>query len=128
MLDLIEAHVAGQGYHIVREEPDHEARRLHPRIARIRRGGGYVAARTSMEDPIVRPLVRAVREASGEEPVLVPSLGGSLPLYLFTKHDDAPVIVVPIANHDNNQHAPNENVRIANLWYGMDLFAALFTM
>ena len=39
-----------------------------------------------------------------------------------------PLIVVPIANHDNNQHAPDENIRIANLWYGIDLFAALLTM
>ena len=58
----------------------------------------------------------------------MPSLGGSLPLYLFTTILDQPLVVVPIANHDNNQHAPDENLRIANLWYGIDLYAALFTM
>jgi len=128
MLDLVEAHIERQGYHILREEPDLETRLTHPRIARMRRGGGYVAARASMDDPVVEPLVDAVRLASGEAPVLVPSLGGSLPLYLFSKHDDAPVIVVPIANHDDNQHAPDENLRLANLWYGIDLFAAILTM
>ena len=41
---------------------------------------------------------------------------------------DPPVVIVPIANHDNNQHAADENLRLANLWYGIDLMAALFTM
>jgi len=40
----------------------------------------------------------------------------------------APLVIVPIANHDNNQHAPDENLRIANLWYGIELFSALLTM
>ena len=37
-------------------------------------------------------------------------------------------ITVPIANHDNNQHSFNENVRIQNLWDGIELMAALLTM
>ena len=60
--------------------------------------------------------------------IRVPTLGGSLPLYLFNEILETPLVVVPIANHDNNQHAPNENIRIANLWYGIDLIAALMTM
>jgi hypothetical protein len=31
-------------------------------------------------------------------------------------------------NHDNNQHAANENLRIANLWYAVELYAALLTI
>ena len=56
------------------------------------------------------------------------ALGGSLPLYLFTDVMAKPALIVPIANHDDNQHAANENLRIANLWYGIDLYAALLTM
>ena len=58
----------------------------------------------------------------------VPTLGGSLPLYLFTEGLGKPIVIVPIANHDDNQHAPDENLRIANLWYGIELFAALATL
>jgi hypothetical protein len=36
-----------------------------------------------------------------------------------------PVLILPIANHDNNQHAENENLRLANLWYGIDVFASV---
>lgn len=60
--------------------------------------------------------------------VLAQALGGSLPLYLFTDVLGKPAVIVPIANHDDNQHAPDENLRLANLWYGIDLYAALLTM
>jgi hypothetical protein len=48
-------------------------------------------------------------------------------LYRFEELLNAPVAIVPIANHDNNQHAPNENVRVGNVWYGMDLWATILT-
>ena len=37
-------------------------------------------------------------------------------------------IVMPIANHDDNQHAFDENLRLQNLWDGIELMAALLTM
>ena len=128
MQELVEAHVREQGYHVVREDPDHATRLAHPRIAKVVRRGGYPAARTSMEDPMARQVIAAARRAAGEEVVLLPTLGGSLPLYLFVEVLEAPVVIVPIANHDNNQHAPDENLRIGNLWYGIELMAAIFTM
>ena len=72
-----------------------------------------------MDHPIERSLAAAAARAAGEAPILVPSLGGSLPLYLFEEKLGAPVVIVPIANHVDNQHAPDENLRIANLWYGV---------
>ena len=41
---------------------------------------------------------------------------------------EPPSIGVPIANHDDNQHSFNENLRIQNLWDGIELMAALLTM
>jgi len=128
MLDLVEAHVRRQGWHVVAEPPDHATRLAHPRIARLVRSPHYRAVRTAMDLPIVAPVVAAAEAAAGREVVLTPTLGGSLPLYLFEDLSGLPLIGVPIVNHDNNQHAPNENLRIANLWYGIDLIAALLTM
>lgn len=128
MLDLVEAHIRKQGYTIVREEPDEETRLKHAKIALVRRRTGYRAARTSMSLPIVRQVIAAAQRATGGPLIRLPSLGGSLPLYLFTDNLKKPVIIAPIANHDDNQHAPDENIRISNLWYGIDLMAALFTM
>jgi acetylornithine deacetylase/succinyl-diaminopimelate desuccinylase-like protein len=94
----------------------------------VARESGYPAVRTSIDLPLIRPVIEAARGASGDELVLLPTLGGSLPLYLFEQRLARPLVIVPVANHDNNQHAPDENLRIANLWYGMDLFASLLTM
>lgn len=128
MLDLVEAHVREQGYHVVRADPDSATRVAHERIARIDRFPGYPAARVSLDTPIARDVIGAATRAAGEPPILAPTLGGSLPLYLFEEVLATPAVGVPIANHDDNQHAPDENLRLANLWYGIDLVAALMTM
>ena len=67
-----------------------------------------------------------IAAAQGVPPYLLPSLGGSVPMYLFQR-GNTPVVGLPIVNHDNNQHAANENLRIQNLWDGIEIFAALFT-
>jgi acetylornithine deacetylase/succinyl-diaminopimelate desuccinylase-like protein len=59
---------------------------------------------------------------------LIPGFGGSLPLYIFEKVLAAKTISVPIANHDNNQHAENENIRLRNLFEGIETMAAIMTM
>jgi acetylornithine deacetylase/succinyl-diaminopimelate desuccinylase-like protein len=126
--DLVEAHIRKQGYHIVRETPDQDTRMKYSKIALVTRGSGYPAARTAMDTPIVQDVVQRTKEIIGDDLVLLPTLGGSLPLYLFTDVLQKPAIIVPIANHDNNQHAADENLRIANLWYGIQLMTGLLTM
>lgn len=127
MLDLVEAHIKRQGYHIVREEPDAETRAQYPLIAKVVRGGGYPAVRSDMSDPRVAPLIDALRVAA-DDLILTPSLGGSLPLYMFEENSDAPIVILPIANYDNNQHAADENIRLGNLFYGIEAYAAVLTM
>lgn len=135
MLDLVERHMEGQGFRIVRSEPDAATRAKYPKLLQLTRGKGYRSVRTSMDDPWVRELADlAAAAADGfgteerKETILTPSLGGSLPLYLFQDVLKAPLVIVPIANYDNNQHAPNENLRIGNLWYGIDLMGGILTM
>ncbi len=128
MLDLVEAHIRDQGFHIVRQDPDLETRARHRILVKVLRGEGYPAARTDMGLPIAESIIEAVQVAAGGDALMVPALGGSLPLYLFTENLGAPALILPIANHDNNQHAANENLRIGNLWYGIDLYASLLTM
>lgn len=127
MLELVERHIERAGYAIVRHEPSVEERGRLGRVARVTRGGGYPAVRTSLDEPAVAPIARAVERVTGERPIMLPTMGGSLPLYLFEDAPGAPIVIVPIANHDNNQHAPDENIRLWNLWFGVDLFAAILT-
>ena len=126
--DLVEKHITKQGFHIVREGPDLTTRLKYQKIAKVTRSSGYPAARTSMDLPIVSQVIERAKVVAGDDLILLPTLGGSLPLYLFTDELKKPAIVVPIANHDNNQHAADENLRIGNLWYGIKLMSALMTM
>ncbi|MEO1252012.1 MAG: M20/M25/M40 family metallo-hydrolase [Pseudomonadota bacterium] len=127
MVDLVEAHIKAQGYHIVREDPDRETRLQHPLIAKVTREGGYRAVRSAMDGSATAPLVAAL-ETAADDLILTPSLGGTLPLYVFEDASDAPIVILPIANYDNNQHAADENLRIGNLLYGIDAYAAVLTM
>jgi acetylornithine deacetylase/succinyl-diaminopimelate desuccinylase-like protein len=130
---LIVDHIEAQGFHVVAEDPDMETRLRYPLIAKVTGGGGSRAARTSMANPFAQSIMAAARAAADRafgpgSLVVAPGMGGTLPLTPFTEQLGKPAIVVPIANHDNNQHAPDENLRIANLWYAIDLYAQLLTM
>jgi acetylornithine deacetylase/succinyl-diaminopimelate desuccinylase-like protein len=123
----VEEHFRKQGYHLVRETPDLETRRKHPKILKVQwRKGGYPPARTSMDLPVSRALVQVIEDALEKPVVRLPSLGGSIPMHRFPEILGVPVIGLPIANHDNNQHAANENLRVQNLWDAIEIYAALF--
>ncbi|MDX2030199.1 MAG: M20/M25/M40 family metallo-hydrolase [Blastocatellia bacterium] len=127
MVDRVVDHIRAQGFHVVETVPDEATRLKYPKIARVVREGGYNASRTPMDLPISQAVIRAVERARG--PVIkMPTLGGSVPLYLFTDNLKTPCIGIPIANHDNNQHSSNENIRLQNLWDGIETMAALLTM
>lgn len=123
------AHIRKQGYFVTERDPTDAERAQHPLIARVKvRPGGYNAERTSMDLPVSLAVIEAVQSTTSEKIVLLPTSGGSLPLSIITENLKTVTISVPIANYDNNQHAENENVRLQNLWDGIETFAALMTM
>lgn len=124
--EKVERHLASKGWFIVRETPDAATRLAHARIAKVVWDeGGYPPARTPMDSPLGREAASLIATATGDAPVRMPSVGGSIPMYLFAR-GGTPVVGLPIANHDDNQHAPNENLRLVNLWRGIDTYAELF--
>ncbi|UCC73770.1 MAG: M20/M25/M40 family metallo-hydrolase [Gemmatimonadota bacterium] len=127
-LERLIAHIERQGYEIVSEEPDPETRRRHPKLARVVTSDGYPAYRTPMDLPIARALVSSVEEHMGQSIVKIPTSGGSVPLFWFTDVLGVPTVGVPIVNHDNNQHGPNENLRLGNLWSGIELLASVMML
>lgn len=119
-------HIKAQGYYVTDKEPGDEERKKYGKIIKvIPSQDGYNAQRTSMDLPIIQKVIAAVKATSTEQVVLQPTMGGSLPLFLFEKHLNAKTITVPIANHDNNQHAENENIRLRNLFDGIETMASL---
>jgi len=120
-------HVKGRGYHVVTKDPDAATLRQYPKVAKIVSDGGYNAVRTSMDLPIAKKVIAAVESARGSV-LKLPTMGGSLPMAVFEEVLARPLIIVPIANHDNNQHSHNENIRLVNLWAGMETMAALLAL
>jgi len=122
-------HVRKQGYFVIDRAPTNEERLQHSRIATIvAREGGYNAERTRMDLPISLAVIAAVQSTSDQPIVKLPTSGGSLPLSIITDNLKTVTITVPIANYDNNQHAENENLRLQNLWNGIETYAAVMTM
>jgi len=121
-------HIRRQGYYVIESEPDAQLLMSHPKVARVTIGrGGYDASRVSMDLAISRELLATTESARGAV-VKLPTIGGCVPLYMIEGVLGAPAVMVPIANHDNNQHSANENLRIQNLWDGIELIAALLAM
>jgi acetylornithine deacetylase/succinyl-diaminopimelate desuccinylase-like protein len=121
-------HFRKQGFFVVDTDPSPEIRMAHEKVAKIvSKGFGYNAVRTSMDLPISQEVIRAVESARGPS-VKVPTMGGSVPLEMIERAVSTHTIGIPIANHDDNQHTFNENMRIQNLWDGIELMAALLTM
>jgi acetylornithine deacetylase/succinyl-diaminopimelate desuccinylase-like protein len=125
----VEQHIERQGYFVVRQPPDEATRLAHARIALLAwdNEGSYPAARTPLDNPLARQVARVVEQMAGAKIVVAPTLGGSVPMYLFQGDANTPVVGVPLANFDNNQHAANENLRLQNLWDAIEIFAGLFT-
>lgn len=123
---LVEGFLRAQGWHLVPPGgATLEARLAHPKLATLTWGDGYPALRTSLDAPVSRALTAVATEALGRPPVLMPILGGSLPMHDFAEVLRVPLVVVPIVNHDNRQHGADENLRLQNLWDGIELYAAL---
>jgi len=122
-------HIKAQGFYVIAKDPTDEERQRYEKIAKVTSDkGGYNAQRTPIDLPISQSVIAAVKGAANGPIVVAPTSGGSLPLYLIEENLSAKVITLCIANYDNNQHAENENVRIQNLWDGVEQLAAIMTM
>jgi acetylornithine deacetylase/succinyl-diaminopimelate desuccinylase-like protein len=110
---------------VVDQNPDDIFKKLvahvkkHAPAVTVKRLGDMQPSRTSPELKVVRVVTKAVAEAYGESPILQPSLGGSLPDYVWTKILNVPSVVVPYANADESNHAPNENLEVDKFFKGI---------
>jgi acetylornithine deacetylase/succinyl-diaminopimelate desuccinylase-like protein len=113
-----------QGFFVVDHEPTIEERRAHAKIAKVIEQGGYRASRTRMDLPVSKAIIGVMKEAAGEDLVIAPTLGGSVPMYVFDELG-LPWVGVPIVNYDNHQHSSDENLRLGQFWKGMETYGAL---
>lgn len=115
-----------EGLAVYEREPTMEERADGKAVFADWRPGGYRAFRSKLDSPEAKRLTTILNAIDGKETLLTPTMGGSLPIYLFEDtFPNMPIILMPIANHDNNQHGRNENLRIKNLWDAIDIYAAI---
>jgi acetylornithine deacetylase/succinyl-diaminopimelate desuccinylase-like protein len=125
---LVLSHIRKQGYFVVEgRDPTDEERATRPLIARVDLRGGSTAPRVSMDDPMTRAVVNALT-GNGRSLVRLPTLGGGMPFATFSSNLEMPTVGLSIVNHDNNQHGADENLRLQNLWEGIEMMAAIMTM
>ncbi|MBE0681897.1 MAG: M20/M25/M40 family metallo-hydrolase [Anaerolineales bacterium] len=99
-------------------------KRVAPDVEFIRQGG-MDPSKTPLDSPFTKPIFEAIVEAQGEEPQIVPAMGGSLPNYVFTKTLGLHTFLVPYANADEANHAPNENLEVERFIMGIKTGAAM---
>jgi len=127
--DVIEKHIETQGFRIIHDEPTADQRGEHKRLARIdwASSGGYPAYRADFDHPLAIRISAILDKLSDRTLIQTPTMGGSLPLYVVEDVLKTPILILPIANHDNNQHGANENLRLQNLWDAIEIYAAVLT-
>ncbi len=123
---LVEKHFESLGYFITDKKATAELLKQQSKVLTLNwEESGYPAFRASLDTPIAKTLKTILTKLDGYPTLMTPTMGGSLPIYLFEKAVAAPIIILPIANHDNNQHGPNENLRLENLWQAIDVYTAV---
>jgi acetylornithine deacetylase/succinyl-diaminopimelate desuccinylase-like protein len=127
LLGLVRDHIAARGYYLLDREPAEEERLTHPRIATFRSEISYLAFRTEFDSEPGRWLTNAMTRLYGEPPIKIRTSGGSIPISPFVQTLGVPAVSVPTVNPDNNQHSPNENLRLGNFLEGIEVILAVLT-
>ena len=125
-VERLTRHIESQGYTVLDREPTLEERLRFARIARINVRPGYNAERTAIDAPLAKSVIAALKGRG--KAVVLPTLGGSLPLYLLRDRLAVDSVTLSLANHDNNQHAEDENLRLGNLWEAIEIATAVMQM
>ena len=127
LLDLVRSHIAEMGYHVIDHLPSDEERLNHPDIVTFTHEFNYNAYRSDMDAPAGMMARRGMRHLYGKEPILIRTSGGSVPISPFVETLDVPAAKVPTVNIDNNQHSPNENLRLGNFIEGIAILMSVMS-
>ncbi len=125
LVGLIKDHISNLGYSIIDHEPTDEERQNHKNLVRLNYDIAYPAFRTEFDSSVGRFARSALVHLNAKEPILLRTMGGSIPISPFVDTLNIPALSVPTVNPDNNQHSPNENIRVGNFIDGIATIAAV---
>jgi len=127
LVEALRDHARRMGFAVLDRAPTEAERDEHARLLTLVELDSYPAVRTDMNDPAARWALLAVERAAGEKLLRVPTLGSSMPMHAFAEGVGKPVVITPMANADNNQHAADENIRLGHFWAGVRMLATVLT-
>jgi len=125
--NLIKSHIQELGYYVMDRRPTKDERLKHNKIVTFVSSFDYDAFRTDIESEIGKWLVKSLKKTFGIEPVKKRTSGGSVPISPFVNTLGIPAVTVPTVNQDNNQHSPNENIKIENYITGIETYLGILT-
>ena len=127
LLGLVKTHIKKQGYYIVQHEPTDAERMQHEKIAFFKGKTSVNAFRTEIDSPTGKWLAKAIHRIHGQTPIQIRIMGGTVPVTPLIEKLGVPAVIVPMVNMDNNQHSPNENLRLGNLYDGIKTCIGILT-
>lgn len=116
--------VAGQDPGTVFQRIRDHLQRHAPRVE-ITFETAVAPSRTPLDNPYSATIAAAIERILGEEPLLVPAYGGTLPDHVWTKLLNVPSLGIPFANLDEANHAPNENLGLDRYFTGIAMSMAV---
>jgi acetylornithine deacetylase/succinyl-diaminopimelate desuccinylase-like protein len=127
LINLVKKHIESQGYHVMDRKPTSRERAQHPKICQFNSSTSYLAFRTDFDSEVGLWLDRALVKAFGQKPIKQRTSGGSIPISPFVNELGIPAVTVPTVQRDNNQHSPNENIRVGNYVSGIKTIYSILT-
>lgn len=127
-LEKIRTHIAQQGFYVIDRDPTDEERRTYPKIAKFETSRVINAFRTDPNFDFGKKMRTQLTEDFGYEPVVIRIMGGTVPIVPLIDKLNVPTVIVPMVNMDNNQHSPNENIRIGNMRQGIKICVSILHM
>lgn len=127
LLGLVREHIENQGFHVIDRQPTAAERARYPQIATMTSSVSYGAFRSSFDGLAGQMARRGMVHLYGEEPILIRSMGGSIPIAPIIEALGVPAAAVPTVNIDNNQHSPNENLRLGNFFEGIAILMSVMS-
>ena len=125
--DLIKKHIESLGYIVTDKEPSKEMRLKYDKIVKFNSRVSYPAFRTDINSELGIWLNEIMLKTFNVKPVLKRTSGGSVPISPFVNVLNIPAVGVPTVNKDNNQHSPNENIRLTNYIRGIETFIGILS-
>lgn len=126
LIQLIQTHIQDQGYHILQGDPTQEERLSFPKLCTMNSRISYQAFRTPMEGELGTWLREGLTQSFGKVPLSLRTMGGSVPISPMIQALGIPAVILPLVNSDNNQHSPNENLRMGNYLNGIQSLVGVF--